>query len=179
MALKLCNNNLSVKFSTLQVSLQNLLGLGCIKWYRNEELDYYVLAILDYLNSRMILSGACTILQRLQEFTDIYESGTEMIINKETADLAYQVGIDTGDPEYREELFTLAWGIFMSSLYMQLMYNYSGVFDDSSNTSGDCHSGCLQSECGNLGTITDSSLGGTGNWESTNFYGNCSGCSGK
>jgi hypothetical protein len=172
MALKLCNNNFSVKFNTLQVSLQNLLGLGCIKWYRDEELDYYVLAILDYLNSQIILSGACTILQRLQEFTDIYETGTEMILNKEIADLAYKVGIDTGDSEYREELFTLAWGIFMSSLYMQLMYNYSGVFDDSANVSSDCHSGCHQADCGSLGSVTNSSLGGKGTWESGNIN-NC------
>lgn len=175
MALKLCNNNSNVKLNTLLVSLRNQFGLGCIKWYRNEELDHYVLAILDYLNSRMILSGACTILQRLQEFTEIYETGTEMIIAGETADLAYKVGIDTGDPEYREELFTLAWGIFMSSLYMQLMYNYSGVFDDSLSDTGDCHSGCHQSECGNLLGGSDTSLGSTGTWESGNFYGDC-GC---
>ena len=172
----LCNNNLTVKLKTLITSIQGQLGLSCLKWYRHEELDPYVISILEYLNSRLILSGACTIIQRLQEFTGFYEDGTEMILSGNTKDLVYLVGINTADPEYREEIFTLAWGILMSSIYMQLMYNYAGVFDDSSVSSVDCHSGCYKSECeGLIGSGVTSSLGGYGNWESSNVKGNC-GC---
>lgn len=166
-----CKKVTSVQFKTLLVSVQNQLGLSCIKWFRHEELDPYVLAILDYLNGKLILSGACTILQRLQEFTALYEEGTEQIINKETADLAYKVGLNTGDSEYREELFTLAWGIFMSSLYTQLTYNYAGIFDEV-NKNHDCHDVC--NECG-TGASVDTSLGGTGVWQSSSYRGDC-GC---
>lgn len=176
MALKLCNNSQTVQLQTLLVSLQNQLGLSCLKWYRHEELEPYVIAILNYLNSRLILSGACTILQRLQEFTDFYDKGMELILSRETKELAFIVGIDTSDPEYREEIFTLAWGTFMSSIYMQLMYNFAGVFDDSSVSSYDCHSGCHNSDCESLlGSGVTSSLGGSGSWQSSSVYGNC-GC---
>ncbi len=171
----ICENEFTVRMTSSLVSLQNQLGIGCIKWFRDEKLDSYILAIIEYLNRSLILSGACTILQRLQEFTDRYEAGTELIISGETETLAFQVGINTGDSEYQEEVFTMAWGIFMSSLYMQLMYNYSGVFDDSSNTINDCHSGCHQTDCGNLNGGANSSLGGNGNWESGYIGSNC-GC---
>ena len=176
MALKLCNNNQTVQLKTLLVSLQNQLGLSCFKWYRHEELEPYVIYILNYLNSRLILSGACTILQRLQEFTNFYEEGMELIISENISDLTFKIGINTEDSEYREELFTLAWGTFMSSVYMQLMYNYAGVFDDSSVSSYDCHGGCQKSECESLlGSGVTSSLGGYGSWQSSGVYGDC-GC---
>lgn len=176
MALKLCNNNQTVQLKTLLVSLQNQLGLSNIKWYRHEELEPYILSILNYLNNRLILSGTCTILQRLQEFTNFYENGMEQILSNNTRDLVFSIGIDTTDPEYRQELFTLAWGTFMSSLYMQLMYNYAGVFDDSSVSSYDCHSGCHQVECeALLGNGVASNLGGLGSWQSSGVYGDC-GC---
>ena len=168
----LCNNNLTVKLKTLVTSIQNQLGLSCLKWYRHEELDPYVISILEYLNSRLILSGTCTIVQRLQEFTDFYNDGMEMILSGNTKDLVYMMGINTSDPEYREELFTLAWGTLMSSVYMQLMYNYAGVFDDSSVSSVDCHGGCHRSECeGLIGSGITSSLGNGGNWQSSNITG--------
>lgn len=175
MALKLCNSNSYIKTTTLETSLKGLLGLSCIKWYSHGELDPYVLAIMDYLNSKLLMSGACTILQMLQEFTGLYEKGSKMIIDDQVADLAFLVGIDTGDPEYREELFTFVWGMFMSSLYMQLMYNYAGVFDDSAVSKGDCHSGCHSSECGTglNSSNSNSSLGGTGNWQLGNYDCGC------
>ena len=176
MALKLCNNSQTVQLKTLLVSLQNQLGLSCLKWYRHEDLEPYIISILNYLNSRLILSGTCTILQRLQEFTDFYDKGMELILSEETKELAFIIGINTSDPEYREEIFTLAWGTFMSSIYMQLMYNYAGVFDDSSVSSYDCHSGCYNSDCDSLlGSGVTSNLGGTGSWQSSSVYGNC-GC---
>lgn len=176
MALKLCNNSQVVQLKTLLVSFQNQLGLSNIKWYRHERIEPYILSILNYLNSRLILSGTCTILQRLQEFTNFYEDGMEQILSHNTKDLAFVIGIDTSDPEYREEIFTLAWGTFMSSIYMQLMYNYAGVFDDSSVSSYDCHSGCQSNECESLlNSGVTSSLGGTGSWQSSNIYGDC-GC---
>lgn len=176
MALKLCENNKSVKINTLLISLQNQLGLGCIKWYRHEELDPYVIAIAEYLNSRLILSGACTTLQKLQEFTEFYEDGMNLIISDKIIDLTHLMKLDTTDPEYREELFTLAWGTFMSSVYMQLMYNYAGVFDDSSVSTYDCHSGCHKSDCDSLlGTWITPPSNGTGDWTSSSVSGNC-GC---
>lgn len=175
MALKLCNSNHTVKLNTLITSIQSLLGLSCLKWYRHEELEPYVITIMEYLNSKLILSGACTISQHLQEFTDSYEEGTELILSGKTSDLAYLLGINTKDPEYRAEFLTLAWGTFMSFIYMQLMYNYAGVFDDSSVSSYDCHGGCHSSDCnGMLGSGITSSLGNIGNWQSSNVSGNCS-----
>lgn len=172
MGLKLCNSNQQVKLNTLITSIQSLLGLSCLKWYRHEELDPYVISIMEYLNSKLILSGACTISQHLQEFTGLYEEGTDLILKKKTTDLAYLLGINTNDPEYREEVLTLAWGIFMSSIYMQLMYNYAGIFDDSSVSLYDCHSGCHYSDCnGLLGSGITSSLGNSSNWQSNNVNG--------
>lgn len=173
--MSLCNNNSTVKLNTLIVSLQSQLGLSCLKWYRNETLEPYIISILEYINGKLILSGACTIVQKLQEFVEIYEDGMEMILSGKIQDLAYLVGINTSDPDYKKEVFSLAWGTFMASIYMQLMYNYAGVFDDSSVSSYDCHGGCHSSECnGLLGSGITSGLG-AGQWQSNNFYGNC-GC---
>ena len=161
----------SVDLSTTLSSLRSLFGIGCIEWYRNDELDWYVLEILKYLNKSLILSGACTILQRLQEFTSLYEEGTDMIIEDRVAALEFRVGIDTSVEGYRSDLFILAWGILMSTMYKTLSINYAGVFD-STSSSGDCHDIC--NDCtGSLG-VTDS-LGGSGSWQSSNYYGNC-GC---
>lgn len=170
--MSLCNNNSTVKLNTLITSVQSQLGLSCLKWYRHEELDPYIIAILDYINGRLMMSGACTIIQKLQEFVDFYDEGMEMILSNNTKDLVYLIGINTADPEYREEVFTLAWGTFMASIYMQLMYNYAGVFDDSSVSSYDCHSGCHRADCnGLLGSGVTSSLGNPGNWQSSNVSG--------
>jgi hypothetical protein len=171
--MKMCNQEFEVRLKTSLVSLQNLLGLSCIRWYRDERLDYLVLLIIEYLNRVLLLEGACTILQRLQEFSDLYEEGTRLIIDGKILDLTQIMRIDTGNPDYNEDLFILAWGIFMSSLYMQLYYNYSGVFDEKINT--DCHSGCHKADCGNLGNGTNSSLGNIGSWENGNINGGC-GC---
>ena len=52
------------------------------------------------------------------------------------------------------------------------MYNYAGVFDDSSVSSVDCHGGCHRSECeGLIGSGITSSLGNGGNWQSSNITG--------
>ena len=161
MAFKLCKNERTVKLNTLLTSVKSLLGLSCIKWYKSEELIPYVISILEYLNKKLMLSGACTISQRLQEYVDTYEMGVEMIIKKEISDLTYMVGIDTSDPNYREDLFILTWGMLLSSIYMQLLYNYAGVLDDASISSYDCHSGCYQAECGallNMNTTTSHCL---------------------
>lgn len=169
------NNNLIIKVDEVELrttisSLRGLFGISCIKWYQDERLDWYISEILKYLNKSLILSGACTVLQRLQEFTSIYEDGTELILEDMTRDLEFKVGLDTGKEHYRTELFVFAWSNIMTSLYMTLSYNYSGIFETSEST--DCHDTC--NNCAEHLGLVDS-LGGSGNWESSKYSSGC-GC---
>ena len=169
MDLNCCNKELDVRLETSLISLQTQLGVNCITWFRHDELDPYALYILEYLNKEFIQNGACTILQKLQEFSIIFQEGTEQIVNDEVKDLEFKLGINTSDETYRRDLLILAWGNLMTGLYMTLSYNYSEMFNPSGYQIEDCHS-CKQCH----GSGVDTSLG-SGYWDNNIYYNN-SGC---
>lgn len=174
MELNCCNKDITVRLKTAMISLQSQLGITCISWFRHDELDKYALYILEYLNKEFIQNGACTILQKLQEFSIIFQEGTEQILNDEVEDLEFKIGINTADESYRRDLLILAWGNLMTGLYTKLSYNYSEMFNSSNNTKEDCHT-CKECYSSN----SDSSLG-SGYWDNNIYYNNTGcGCSEK
>lgn len=155
-----------IRFQTSMTAVQSHLGISCIRWYLSKELSPYIIYILEYINTKLILSGASTIYQKLTEFSEIYQDGTDKIINKEIEDLLYEMKIDSSDPDYREDLFCLAWGNLMTSIYTTLQYNYSQVF---ATQEEDCHTQC------SCPGSSDSELGipDSGSWESSKIGCGC------
>lgn len=169
-----CNNNcnesnLYVRFQTALTSIKNNLGINCIQWYFHKDLNIYIYYIIEYINSKLILSGASTLEQYLEEFSIMYQDGTDKIINGCIEELLFEMNVDSSDPYFREDLFCLAWGNLMTSIYLTLNYNYSHLFVKQDI---DCHSSC--NECSenyeNPGGINN-----VGSWKLDNFGCGCNG----
>jgi hypothetical protein len=140
------NNDSYVRFETSLTSLKSLLGIECIRWYRSEYTDPYILRILEWLNRELRLSGASGLWQVLSEFTRIYEESMEEIISENLSRLLYKMRISESEDGFRVDLFCTVFGNFMMSLYTTLMYNYANAFPEEPY---DCH------KCNCSGSDTD------------------------
>ena len=110
--------------------LKNSLGISQVDFYmvRQELLPYYT-QITKYLNERLIILGTDDIKTKIIEILEIFDHGAELICNGGVPDLAREVGIPTGDSEYRCCRFVFAWTNALSTLCLRLKLQYAYLFE--------------------------------------------------
>lgn len=110
--------------------LKNSLGISQVDFYmvRPELLPYYT-QITKYLNERLIILGTDDIKSKIIEILDIFDHGAELICNGGTLDLAREVEIPSGDPEYMCCRFVFSWTNALSTLCLRLKFQYAYLFE--------------------------------------------------
>lgn len=131
-----------VRLKLASYGLGHIFGISVIRWYPSAELEPYVANIMEYIEKQMILSGATDLKQKLDYFDELYHNIMDQIIYGELFDLLVAMGIPTDEEQDEctasvEILFTTAVVNFITSLYMQLRYNYSHLYLVPQK---DCHS---------------------------------------
>ena len=138
------NEDTYVRLKLASYGLGHIFGISVIRWYPSGELEPYVAHVMEYIEKQMILSGATELKQKLDYFDELYHNIMDQIIYGELFDLLVAMGISTeNDEEFdygianTETLFVTATTNFITSLYMQLRYNYSHLY---LTPQSDCHS---------------------------------------
>ena len=134
-----------VRLKLASYGLGHIFGISVIRWYPSGELEPYVANVMEYIEKQMILSGATELKQKLDYYDELYHNIMDQIIYGELFDLLVAMGIPTDNDEgeeisgiaSKEILFTTATVNFITSLYMQLRYNYSHLY---LKPQTDCHS---------------------------------------
>lgn len=110
--------------------LKSSLGISQVDYYmgRSELLPYYT-QITKYLNERLIILGTDDIKTKIIEILNIFDHGAELICNCGTLDLAREVGISSGDPEYMCCRFVFSWTNALSTLCLRLKFQYAYLFE--------------------------------------------------
>lgn len=135
-----------VRLKLASYGLGHIFGISVIRWYPSGELEPYVANVMEYIEKQMILSGATELKQKLDYYDELYHNIMDQIIYGELFDLLVAMGIPTDSDEDEEEvtglsstkvLFVTATVNFITSLYMQLRYNYSHLY---LKPQTDCHS---------------------------------------
>ena len=123
--------------------LSKIFGLNVIRWYPSERLEPYIVYIMEYIEKHMILSGATTLKQKIDEFDSLYHEIMDKLIDGEIFDLMVSMGISNCpcdnldfDMIFSENLFVTSLSNFITSLYIQLRYNYSHLY---LSPQKDCH----------------------------------------
>lgn len=141
-----------ITYSSVLQSLKSFLGISQVDFMLRCELSPYVTYILQYINSRLILLGEDVgIKVYLQEVFDIYEAGSNKIINNAAKELAFELCIDTNEDvcptseeiPYNQDRFIFAWTNILTSLVVRLKFQYSSLLVQPIDTSCPCD------ECGN------------------------------
>ena len=135
-----------VRLKLASYGLGHIFGISVIRWYPSGELEPYVANVMEYIEKQMILSGASSLKQKLEVYDELYHNIMDQILYGQLFDLlvamGIPVGIDDCDCECcggvsSETLFITATINFITSLYMQLRYNYSHLY---LTPQTDCHS---------------------------------------
>ena len=110
--------------------LKNSLGISEVDFYfgRPELFPYYT-QITKYLNERLIILGTDDIKSKIIEILNIFDHGAELICSGGTRDLAREVEIPSGDPEYMCCRFVFAWTNALSTLCLRLKFQYAYLFE--------------------------------------------------
>lgn len=124
-----------VKYKSSLTSLRSYLGIGNLDIYTRPELAPYITAIVNYVNSQLVLMGEDVELKSyIQEIFDIFSYGADMIVIGDALGLAIEVGIDTGkewkDPDeipYCQDRFVFSWTNIMTYLVTILKITYAGL----------------------------------------------------
>ena len=130
-----------VRLKLASYGLGHIFGISVIRWYPSGELEPYVANVMEYIEKQMILSGASSLKQKLDVYDELYHNIMDQINYGQLFDLLVAMGI----PHYIDEdgcapsdtLFVTATVNFITSLYMQLRYNYSHLY---LTPQTDCHS---------------------------------------
>ncbi len=129
-----------VRLKLASYGLGHIFGISVIRWYPSGELEPYVANVMEYIEKQMILSGAESMKQKLDAYDELYHNIMDQIIYGELFDLLVAMGIPTDNEEDEENnlevLFVTATVNFITSLYMQLRYNYSHLY---LTPQTDCH----------------------------------------
>lgn len=137
------NEDTYVRLKLASYGLGHIFGISVIRWYPSGELEPYVAHVMEYIEKQMILSGATELKQKLDYYDELYHNIMDQIIYGELFDLLVAMGISTENDEEEygiastETLFVTATVNFITSLYMQLRYNYSHLY---LTPQSDCHS---------------------------------------
>ena len=138
-----------VRLKLASYGLGHIFGISVIRWYPSGELEPYVVNVMEYIEKQMILSGATTLKQKLDAYDELYHNIMDQIIYGQIFDLLVAMGIPAGSNYYyndnccedcsvaNETHFITATVNFITSLYMQLRYNYSHLY---LTPQTDCHS---------------------------------------
>lgn len=124
------NQECYVAYTQYLEYLKNSLGIGQVDFYmgRSELLPYHT-QIVKYLNERLIILGSDDIKAKVTEILDIFDHGASLICDGAVPDLAYEVEIPTGDPEYMCCRFVFAWTNALSTLALRLKFMYGYLFE--------------------------------------------------
>lgn len=131
-----------VRLKLASYGLGHIFGISVIRWYPSGELEPYVANVMEYIEKQMILSGASSLKQKLDVYDELYHNIMDQINYGQLFDLLVAMGIPVGIDEDcysvpSETLFITATVNFITSLYMQLRYNYSHLY---LTPQTDCHS---------------------------------------
>lgn len=114
--------------------LLDSLGISQFDFYMNlPQMLPYQVQIINYLNNRLILLGIDDIKAKIEEILRIFRYGAELICNKGTLDLAYDVNIDTSNELYDQDIFVFTWSNALTSLCMRLKFQYANLFVEDQN----------------------------------------------
>lgn len=114
--------------------LLDSLGISQLDFYMNlPQMLPYQVQIINYLNNKLITLGTDDIKAKIEEVLRIFRYGAELICNKGTIDLAYDVNIDTSNELYDQDIFVFTWSNALTSLCMRLKFQYANLFVEDQN----------------------------------------------
>lgn len=123
-----------ILFSQYSEYLKSSLGISQLDYYLDKQvlLPYYT-QITKYLNERLIILGSDDIMTKITEILRIFSYGADLICNEGTLDLAYEVGVPSGDEEFDRDRFVFSWTNALTSLCMRLKFQYANLFVEDQN----------------------------------------------
>lgn len=140
-----------VEYKSTLCSLKNLLGLGCIHLYTRDELMPYITRILGKINEWLVLEDKSELSENVKLFISYYEDGMDKLIGPDRLEELFKDYDYSSDNEnFVQEYFINAWTNIYTTIYLELLYNYSYLFTTAAT---DCHE-C----CGTIGEDSEGNL---------------------
>ena len=128
------NDSYFYKHEQAETFLKTKLGLTQLDyWKERPVLIPYYYYIISYINTELINLGTDDIKELVEKVLAIFEWGGDMIIDKETRELATIIGFfndnqDEDNLEFDQEYFVFCWSDFMSTLRLRLKFQYAYLF---------------------------------------------------